>query len=88
MSHKRPNSKGYFEARKLRVYAWQVGPALLVASVLLMVLGMSIMIWEGTKLGPLTAHDDNPGWWQSTSKVKFPLLFSFFFLFSCLLFSR
>ena len=79
--HKLPNSKGCFEPRKLRIYAWQVGPALLVGSVLLMVLGMSIMIWEGTKLGPLTTHDDNPGWWQSTSKVEFLLLYCSFFLF-------
>lgn len=69
MSRKHPNPKGRSEPQKLRIYSWQVGPALLLASVLFMVLGMTIMLWEGTRIGPLTLHDENGGWWQSTSKV-------------------
>lgn len=69
MSHPHPNSKGYYEPRLSRVYAWQIGPALLVASVLCMVVGMAIKLWEGTRQGPSTTGDGDAGWWQPTSKV-------------------
>ena len=68
MTHPKLDPDGCFRPQRMKIYAWQVGPALLAASVLCMVVGMAIMLWVGTGVGPYkTQHED---WWQSNAKVS------------------
>lgn len=70
LAHPKLESDRYFRPRRWRVYTWQVGPVLLAASVLCMVVGMAIMLWVGATVGPL--KKDYEAWWDANAKVRFP----------------
>lgn len=69
LGHPLPDKYGRYRPRRFRVYAWQVGPMLLLASVLCMTIGMGIMLWVGASLGPLKHDYEN--WWDNSAKVSF-----------------
>lgn len=68
MTHPKLAKDGSLRARKWRVWAWQIGPGLLALSVLFMVLGMGIMLWVGTSVGPFKKEYE--AWWEPNAKVR------------------
>lgn len=67
MASRRLSQDGHVLPHRWRVHTWQIGPALLTASVLCMVIGMGIMLWVGAQEGPLKKEYEK--WWDGNAKV-------------------
>lgn len=54
---------------RFQIYAWDASHAFLVLSVILMIAGISVLVWVSTEFGP--DKPENGGWWDENSKVCF-----------------